>query len=1280
MSELLKKLAICCSLAVFFAASSCPAQTVLMVITGASLNSEETARRTQLQNWGFTVTTVQDSAAQGTIDTAVAAADVVYVPCTIDDWDLLYKLRTAAKGVVTETPGLDTEFGYNTADGYTMSYNSLEGVVNSHQVTSGLSSGTITITSSNQNLALNGNTRAAGMTLLGTMNWGQMALGVIDTGGTLANTYSGNSTASGRRVRLPWGWSISFSSLNSNGLLLLRNALTWAVGNSLILHYKLDATSGTSVTDSSSFGRTGTVTGTATWASAVRDNGFDFNGSTKIEYNGLLGTPGSFTLACWAKVDSSDTSGAEGISVGDYILLRPHDTSNNAAVAHFYYGSGSYRTAAATESYVGKGWHHFVATFDDAANSFKLYVDGVLVTTTSTTSSVSWSGLGTTTRVGTHGNTNTNLDMDGMIDDVRVYNYALTQAEVAVVYGLVGHWKLDETSGTSAADASGAANTGTVTGTATWSAANRGNGHRFNYTNGDDYVTVSNSTSLQDVQEDDYSLAMWFKPNSIPPGSGTTNNAAYAMLMKNGFLCGLAYANDQKFGMVHPFSDSTYSQLYSTNTFAPGVFQHVVAVVKRNTGTITMYVNGQLEGTASFTANKAAYEQGTATWKLGIATPGAASARFPADGTLDDVRIYNRAISASEIATLAGTVGHWKLEETSGTTASDSSGAGNNGTFVSTPTLGQTGVYDLGTTFNSVDLTEYISLPYGVINGTSTASASFWIKTTYTGEQSIISGANATQSNEYLLMFTSSTQLKMHCHGSSQTWTIPSIADGNWHHVVVVCENSSGATTVYLDNVSMGSLTLSAGSTPFSISSGGLLVAQEQDSVGGGFSTSQIFKGTLDELRIYQRALTTAEINSLFGMMGRWQFSEGAGTVVADATGLASSANISGAAWTSDCSGNTALSFDGLNDTAATSTSFDPPNEGAVSFWFRSAGTPSARQRLWGSGGDFELWQDPDGLVRCDVSTDGNQGGFMTTVPLDTEDQWYHLVAQWDADTEAYSIYLDGELHKSGTSTWAITNQAAAILTFGTRTGTTDYFEGVIRDFRVYNRPMFASEIAAAAGMIARWQLNEASGTVAADLSVAGNNATYVGSPTLGSSGSNTTNGNAVELNGTSQYVSSGKSLLNGLTDFTLAVWVQPDSITPDKSFLGQNGLIELGIDTSTSQIDLWTSAGGSVAASKELPLSKWSHVAAVGSGANLKIYVNGVELISGGSSTASYGSNSGIFKIGEGVLAPSGDYFDGSFDDVRVYSRALCPDEIDGLYQAGRPAGIRIIRWVETR
>ena len=204
---------------------------------------------------------------------------------------------------------------------------------------------------------------------------------------------------------------------------------------------------------------------------------------------------------------------------------------------------------------------------------------------------------------------------------------------------------------------------------------------------------------------------------------------------------------------------------------------------------------------------------------------------------------------------------------------------------------------------------------------------------------------------------------------------------------------------------------------------------------------------------------------------------------------------------------------------------------------------------------------------------------------------------------------------------------------------------------------------------------------MAVDSGIAANDATYVGGPTLGVDGPFVAQtGTAVEFDGTNHSISAGTSLLNDLAEFSLAAWVRPDSVSPDISLFGQNNLIELGIDNTTNQIDFWTANGGSINLSGYLPLGKWTHVAAIGSGTDLKLYIDGVEMASGGSATANYGSNTAFFKIGEGVLTPSGDYFDGRVDDVRVYSRVMCPEEVRAIYKGGRPPGVRIRKWLETR
>jgi hypothetical protein len=49
--------------------------------------------------------------------------------------------------------------------------------------------------------------------------------------------------------------------------------------------------------------------------------------------------------------------------------------------------------------------------------------------------------------------------------------------------------------------------------------------------------------------------------------------------------------------------------------------------------------------------------------------------------SIDEVRVYNRVLTNSEIVALHGLVGHWKLTETSGTTATDSTLNANHGTY-----------------------------------------------------------------------------------------------------------------------------------------------------------------------------------------------------------------------------------------------------------------------------------------------------------------------------------------------------------------------------------------------------------------------------------------------------------------------------------------------------------------------------------------------------------------------------------------------------------------------
>jgi hypothetical protein len=214
---------------------------------------------------------------------------------------------------------------------------------------------------------------------------------------------------------------------------------------------------------------------------------------------------------------------------------------------------------------------------------------------------------------------------------------------------LVGWWKLDE-AGPTALDASGNDNTGILVGDPARGPGKIGNALALD--GKDRYVNIPNSAGLERIQEGNFTLAAWFRPNARPAADG-----ACALLMKTGQHEGLRYTPDQKFSLDHWLKDGTGLSVASGNAFSPGAFYHVAGVVSRTEGALRIFVNGRLEGTANFPAGGAPRDFGQETWKIGIAAPG----RWAADGTVDDVRIYSRALTPNEVRILAGGAGLAKL-------------------------------------------------------------------------------------------------------------------------------------------------------------------------------------------------------------------------------------------------------------------------------------------------------------------------------------------------------------------------------------------------------------------------------------------------------------------------------------------------------------------------------------------------------------------------------------------------------------------------------------------
>ncbi|MFM9599115.1 family 43 glycosylhydrolase [Streptomyces turgidiscabies] len=203
----------------------------------------------------------------------------------------------------------------------------------------------------------------------------------------------------------------------------------------LALWYKLDAASGTTVTDASGNGRTGTVNGTAGWSNS--GDGLAFNGSNtyiKVPDNIMSGMS-SISVSMDVKVDSTQSN--------PYFIYGFGNTSGTAGNGYLFTTGNSYRTSIASGNWsteqttrtAGTNLQRAVwkqITYTQTGSTGVLYEDGVEVgrnTAVTLTPGSIGSGATTANYIGKSVYPGDNL-FKGNIRDFRVYNRALASTEV----------------------------------------------------------------------------------------------------------------------------------------------------------------------------------------------------------------------------------------------------------------------------------------------------------------------------------------------------------------------------------------------------------------------------------------------------------------------------------------------------------------------------------------------------------------------------------------------------------------------------------------------------------------------------------------------------------------------------------------------------------------------------------------------------------------------------------------------------------------------------------
>jgi len=685
--------------------------------------------------------------------------------------------------------------------------------------------------------------------------------------------------------------------------------------------------------DRSGQGNNGQLTNMAT--SSARKIGkigqaLDFDGVDDYVNPGLsiFNSLSQGTISAWVKWESGTSAifSHNNSAIGEGQLELYIDSSGNLSIwANNNDANGS---AIAIDAGVAisnpTAWHHVVFTNNTSGN--KLYIDGNQVTPTYSTGNASVDfffdnssdagpyGYEIGGVAGTDGET-----FNGIIDEVRVYNRALSPDEIKRLYkigstfvvnktrqdtlreGLVGHWSFDGTDmdGNRALDRSGQGNTGALTNGPKKVAGKIGQALDFDGVN--DYVNAGTGSSLSLLGP--VTISAWIYPRTFGGASkgrivvrGTSGIAHSVGFSVNNsdITAGLSFGSH--------YDVSTLQTYSSNNTITLNTWQHVTVTWDGTTDRtkVLFYVNGiktgrQDNGDGS---DGSVTRVSDSTCSLLIGVQGGDGGDCNVDngtrdfnGQIDEVRIYNRALTPDEIKRLykigstfvvnktrtdtlrEGLVGHWSFDgpDMDGNRALDRSGQGNTGALTGGPkrVAGKIGqALDFDGSDDHVTTTNIAQ-----VNSATYFTLSVWLKqSTSGGQDETVVGKYDSSLGHFELLTGHATRgpdaMYFRLFFLAGVYTDDATHElGVWENWVVVFDGTKTGNTERLNMYKNGLKLSITGENAIDSTTppdNGLPVriAQRGDIAGAPFN------GQIDEVRIYNRALTPDEIKRLY-QMGR---------------------------------------------------------------------------------------------------------------------------------------------------------------------------------------------------------------------------------------------------------------------------------------------------------------------------------------------------------------------------------------------------------------------------
>ncbi len=599
------------------------------------------------------------------------------------------------------------------------------------------------------------------------------------------------------------------------------------------------------------------------------------------------------------------------------------------------------------------------------------------------------------------------------------------------------HIDFNENTGTAVADNMACISNGTISG-ATWVAGKSGSGLDFDGSN--DTVNFGNQAVLD--LDGSFSISAWVKPEQNDAYNAIAGKyiwGYYGLYTMNGQLCGFANGS------------TTDASSSSTATLATGVWSYVVMTFDVNGDKkVHLYINGAEVTYATQTAMVGSPANDSSSYNFYIGSD--LGYRYWFNGVIDEVKIFTRALNAQEIDdTYDGMVFSADFEAGNGSNVNDAC-YGNDGTL--TEVINWTeGVSGMGLDFGGFRATRGVNFgDPAILNMTGSRTISAWIKPERYGDyHQIVSkpltGYSLYVNNGYLNGYIAGSSTPAHSLSSNL------VTIGEWQHVAMTFDvNGDKKIRLYINGQEVTYSTQTAmGGSPTSTAS-------------NDFVIGYWFDGVIDKVKVFTRAFSAEEINELAGIYATIfcvELDEGTGSSVADSSIYGNDGTVSGASWVGGVSGN-ALDFDGTNDGVnfGNPTILQLTGSRSVSAWIKPDQN-NDYNTIINKGGAYSFLTYAGGYLRGWVMGNSEYADSISNEAIVTG-EWQHVAMTFDVNGDKkVHLYINGEEVTYSKHTALTGNPISTAYGFyiGTDQGTSNWFNGIIDEVKIYSKTLTAYEI-----------------------------------------------------------------------------------------------------------------------------------------------------------------------------------------------------------------------------